>query len=138
MIPLAQAPKVYCRDFDHERYKHDAQRIMEKVNKAKTEEELDPEWMAKMFGDIKSLQKDVRTISTLAAKLSTTGVIRMEGGDDSSKPVAFTITDPQRVVLLREAQELARNENTKETTYVDIIAEFLVSTFSKRLPTSVQ
>jgi hypothetical protein len=107
---------------------------MEAVDRATKAEDIDQIAIAKRLGDLTSSQKDVRKIVMVAVKLSTFGILRVEGGDDNSRPVAFTITAKQRDGLLTDAQKLAKEKEQPEN-YVDVCAQFLVSTLKKQLPT---
>ncbi len=109
--------------------------LMESVNKAQKAKDIDQVGIAKLLANVKMMQKEVAQISMLAAKMSTTGIMRFEGDGDDAKPVAFTITAAQRGRLLTEIQELA-NAKRGELTYVDGCAEILLNAVKKPLRTS--
>lgn len=112
--------------------------MMESLNKAEKPEDLDQVALAKMLANAKGLQKDVRTMAVLGAKMSTFAILRREGEGDDAKPVAFTITSRQRAQLLADVRELASGLRKKKDsyTYVDGCAAILLSTLTMQLPTS--
>jgi|GEM_PF-2737157 len=79
---------------------------------------------------MKAAQKDVRTLVMLATKMSTFGIVQLQGEGDDVKPVAFTITEKQRATLLADVQALAKK---KSNTYVDVCAEILLKTLTMPL-----
>jgi hypothetical protein len=109
--------------------------LMESVNKAQKAEDIDQVGIAKLLANVKVLQKEVAQMSMLAAKMSTTGIMRFEGDGDDAKPIAFTITAAQHGRLLTEIQELA-NAKKGELTFVDGCAEIILDAVKKQLRTS--
>jgi hypothetical protein len=110
--------------------------MMESTEQAKKPEDINQMAIAKGLADLTSLQKDIHKMAMVSVKLSTFGIVRLEGDDDNAKPVAFTISPTQRATLLAEVRRLAKNNG--RNTYVDLCAEILLSTLTKQLPTSVQ
>jgi hypothetical protein len=105
--------------------------MMESLNKATKMEDIDQQATAKMLGNVKSMQKDVRTLSMAAAKMSTFGIL-IQGNEDTT-PTAFSITAKQRETLLADVRELKKK---KDDTYVDVCADILLNTLTKQLRTS--
>jgi hypothetical protein len=118
----------------------DLMEVMESLNKAQKQEDIDQVAIAKMLGNVKSMQKDVRTLALAAAKMSTFGILRIEGGGDDAKPIAFLITSRQRTTLLADVRELASELKKKKDdyTYVDGCAAILLSTLTMQLQTSAE
>ncbi len=110
--------------------------MMESTEKAKKPEDIDQTTIAKGLADLTSLQKDIHKMAMVSVKLSTFGIVRLEGDDENAKPVAFTISPTQRATLLAEVRRLAKNNG--QNTYVDFCAEILLRTLTKQLPASVQ
>jgi hypothetical protein len=104
--------------------------LMESLNKATKAEDIDEQAIAKMLATVKGLQKDVRTMSMAAAKLSTFSILVQ--GDEDTKPTAFSITAKQREALLADVRGLKK----KDDTYVDLCADILLDTLTKQLRTS--
>ena len=108
--------------------------IMETLNKAKKVEDIDQE-IPKTLGNIKSLQKDVRTVAMLGVKMSTFGILRIDGTGDDAKPTAFTITATERQTLLSETKALAKARG-KEESYIDLCADILLTILTSKLPSA--
>jgi hypothetical protein len=107
--------------------------IMESLNKATKPEDVNQAELAKTFADLKSLRETSHLQAMLAVKISTYGILRMEGAGDYVKPTAFTITGAQRDTLLTETRKLGR-KNGKEETYVDLCVDILLATLTRELP----
>lgn len=105
--------------------------MMESLNKATKAEDIDQQAIAKMLASLKGLQKDVRTMSMAAAKLSTFSILVQ--GDQDTKPTAFSITATQRDTLLADVRELKKKKG--DDTYVDLCADILLNTLTKPLRT---
>lgn len=108
--------------------------MMESLNKATKAEDIDQQAVAKTLANIKSMQKDVRTMSMAATKMSTFSILVIKEEGDTATPIAFSITSKQRETLLADVRELKKKEG--EYTYVDFCADILLSTLTEQLPTS--
>ena len=108
--------------------------MMESLDKATRAEDFDQPAIAKQLADLNSIKQDSRKLILMGVKMSSFGILKLVGGDDDSKPVAFTITEQERLKLLSDANELAKREDPG-TSYIDICADFLVDTLTKSLPT---
>jgi len=111
--------------------------MMESLKKATKPEDINQAEIAKTLADLKSMQKYVRGLTMAGVKMSTFGILRMEGTGDDVKPTAFTITATQRDMLLAETREFAKKKG-KEETYVDLCAEILLTTLTLKLPMSAK
>ena len=109
--------------------------MMETLNKAKKAEDIDQQEIPKTLGNIKSLQKDVRTVAMLGVKMSTFGILHIDGTGDDAKPTAFTITATERQTLLSEARVLAKAKG-KEESYIDLCADILLTILTSKLPSA--
>lgn len=109
--------------------------MMETLNKATKPEDINQTQIAKTFADLKSVQSYVRTLMMAGTKMSTFGILRMEGTGDDQKPTAFLITALQRDTLLEETRQLGRKKD-KEETYVDVCVDILTTTLTSKLPTA--
>ncbi len=109
--------------------------MMETLNKAKKVEDIDQQEIPKTLGNIKSLQKDVRTVAMLGVKISTFGILRIDGTGDDAKPTAFTITATERQTLLSETKALAKARG-KEESYIDLCADILLTMLTSKLPSA--
>ena len=109
--------------------------MMESLNKATKAEDIDQPEIAKTLADIKSMQKYVRTLTMAGVKMSTFGILHMDGTGDDVKPTAFIITGAERETLLSETREPAKKKG-KEETYVDVCAEILLTTLNSKLPSA--
>jgi hypothetical protein len=111
--------------------------MIEALNKATKVEDIDQQAIAKTLANVKSLQKDVRSMSMLAAKMSTFGILVIKEEGDTATPIAFSITAKQRETLLGDVRGLRGLKKKKgEDTYVDLCAEILLNTLTKQLRTS--
>ena len=109
--------------------------MMESLNKATKPEDINQAEIAKTLADMKSIQSYAHNLMMVGVKMSTFGILRMEGTGDDQKPTAFLITAAQRSTLLTETQELGRKKG-KEQTYVDVCVDILLSTMNRKLPTA--
>jgi hypothetical protein len=109
--------------------------MIESLNKATKPEDIDQTAIGKTFATMKGVQKDVRQMTMLAVKLSTYGILAMEGKGDDTHPVAFTITEKQHAKLLAEVRELVKTKG-QSGTYVDVCAEILLTSLNLKLPMS--
>ena len=107
--------------------------MMESLNKATKPEDINQTEIAKTLADLKSMQKYVRGLTMAGVKMSTFGILRMEGTGDGVKPTAFTITATLRDTLLAETLEFAKMKG-KEETFVDLCAKILLTTLTLKLP----
>ena len=80
--------------------------MTEALNKATKVEDIDQQAIAKRLAGIKSLQKDVRTLSMAATKMSTFGILVIKEEGDTATPIAFSITAKQRETLLGDVRGL--------------------------------
>lgn len=110
---------------------------MEALYKAEKSEDIDQVGIAKMLANIQSLQKDIRNLTMAGVKMSTFAILRIQGEDDNARPVAFTISEKQRAILVGEAQDL-RAEGKDQFSVVDGCAEILLTSLKQRLPTANQ
>jgi hypothetical protein len=90
--------------------------IMETLNKAKKVEDIDQQEIAKTLGNIKSMQKDIRNMAMAGVKMSTFGILHIDGTGDDAKPTAFTITATERQTLLSETRVLAKAKGKRKVT----------------------
>jgi hypothetical protein len=109
--------------------------MMETLNKAKKAEDIDQQEIAKTLGNIKSMQKDVRTLAMAGVKMSTFGILHKDGAGDDAKPTAFTITATERQTLLSETRVLAKAKG-KEESYIDLCADILLTILTSKLPSA--
>jgi hypothetical protein len=109
--------------------------MMETLNKAKKAEDIDQQEIAKTLGNIKSMQKDVRNLAMVGVKMSTFGILHIDGTGDDAKPTAFTITGTERQTLLSETRVLAKAKG-KEESYVDLCADILLTILTSKLPSA--
>jgi len=109
--------------------------MFEVLNKATKPEDIDQDAIGKTLATMKGVQKDVRQMTMLAVKLSTYGILAMEGEGDATHPVAFTITERQHAKLLGEVRELDKTKAQSET-YVDLCAKILLAALNLKLPMS--
>jgi hypothetical protein len=110
--------------------------MMETLNKAKKVEDIDQQEISKTLGNIKSMQKDVRTLAMAGVKMSTFGILHIDGTGDDAKPTAFTITATERQTLLSETKVLAKAKG-KEESYIDLCADILLTMLTSKLPSAV-
>jgi hypothetical protein len=109
--------------------------IMETLDKAKKVEDIDQQEIAKTLGNIKSMQKDIRNMAMAGVKMSTFGILRIDGTGDDAKPTAFTITATERQTLLSETRVLAKAKG-KEESYIDLCADILLTILTSKLPSA--
>jgi hypothetical protein len=107
--------------------------MVEAINKATKPEDIDEQEIGKDLANIRGAQHDGMMLIIASVKLSTFGILRVEGTGDDAKPTAFTITHVQRAKLLAEVKELAKK---KSSTYVDTCADILLRTLNRQLPMS--
>ena len=62
--------------------------MTDSINKATKPEDIDEVKISKTLADIKSAQRDVMKLMMAGAKMSTFGILKMEGEGDDAKPTA--------------------------------------------------
>ena len=107
--------------------------MIETLNKATKAEDIDEVEIGKTLATIKSAQHDVMNLMMAGAKLSTFGILKIEGEGDDTKPIAFTITPAQHAKLLAEVNEPAKK---KSSNYVDNCADILLKALNLKMPMS--
>jgi hypothetical protein len=109
--------------------------MMETLNKAKKVEDIDQQEIAKTLGNIKSMQKDIRNMAMAGVKMSTFGILHIDGTGDDAKPTAFTITATERQILLSETRILAKAKG-KQDSYIGLCADILLTILTSKLPSA--
>jgi hypothetical protein len=109
--------------------------MMESLNKVKKADDIDEQEIAKTFADIKTLQKTVRSLTMGGVKMSTFGILHIDGTGDDAKPTAFSITATERQTLLSETKALAKAKG-KEESYIDLCADILLTMLTSTLPSA--
>jgi hypothetical protein len=104
--------------------------MMDSLYAAQKPEDIDQVGIAKMLGNVKSIQKDVMQLSMEATKMSTFGIFRMDKAGEDAKPVAFSVTREQRATLRAEAQDLAKNNGY--SSYVDNCAKIILNDLARQ------
>lgn len=106
---------------------------MELIKKAANVEELNQLEIGKRLADLKSLQKDARTLVMLGVRASAFSVLKYEGQGEDSKPIAFTINQNQHARVMSDLKEILPRKGKSET-YIDLCITSLNKILSTQLP----